>query len=154
MLIFGSAAAELASAGKIYGVDPHTGQRLWVFDVIKKDPESRPEEEAAKYGGGGAWLPGSYDAETDAVFYGTSNPAADAWGEDRKGDNLYTGTVLALEPRTGKLKWYRQEIEHDLWDFDSAYEFPPNQPERQGPNRSPEQERLRVRHGQARRQGS
>jgi alcohol dehydrogenase (cytochrome c) len=123
VLIFGSAAAEVASAGKLYGVDPHTGQKLWVFDVIKKDPESWPEEEAAKYGGGGAWLPGSYDAETDTVFYGTSNPATDAWGEDRKGDNFYTDTVLALEPRTGRLKWYRQEIEHDLWDFDSAYEF-------------------------------
>ncbi len=64
-------------------------------------------------------------AATDTVFYGTSNPAAMFWGEDRKGDNLYTRTtVLALEPKTGKLKWYRQEIEHDLWDYDSAYEMP------------------------------
>jgi alcohol dehydrogenase (cytochrome c) len=123
MLIFGSAAAELASSGKIYGVDPHSGKKLWVFDVIKKDSESWSDEEAAKYGGGGAWLPGSYDIETDTVYYGTSNPAADAWGEDRKGDNLYTDTVLALDPKTGRLKWYRQEIEHDLWDYDSAYEI-------------------------------
>ena len=123
VLTFGSAVAEIASSGKIFGVDARSGQKLWAFDVIKKDPESWSEQEAAKYGGGGAWLPGSYDAETDTVFYGTSNPAADAWGEDRKGDNLYTESVVALQPKTGTLKWYRQEIEHDLWDFDAAYEI-------------------------------
>ena len=122
VLVFGSAVAEIASSGKLYGVDPQSGKTFWVFDVIKKDSESWSDEEAAKYGGGGAWLPGSYDVETDTVYYGTSNPAADAWGEDRKGDNLYTNSVLALEPKTGRLKWYRQEIEHDLWDYDSAYE--------------------------------
>jgi alcohol dehydrogenase (cytochrome c) len=67
--------------------------------------------------------PGSYDPATDTVFYGTSNPASDFWGEDRKGDNLYTDSVLAFDRKTGKLKWYRQEIEHDLWDYDSAYEL-------------------------------
>ncbi len=121
-LIFGSAVAEIASAGKIYGVNADTGKTQWQLDTIKKDPESWSTEEAARYGGGGAWLPGTYDAASDTVFYGTANPAADIWGEDRKGDNLYTDSVLALEPKTGRLKWYRQEIEHDLWDYDSAYE--------------------------------
>ena len=121
-LIFGSAVAEIASAGKIYGVDADTGKTQWRLDTIKKDPESWSTEEAARYGGGGAWLPGSYDAASDTVFYGTANPAPNIWGEDRKGDNLYTNSVLALEPKSGRLKWYRQEIEHDLWDYDSAYE--------------------------------
>jgi alcohol dehydrogenase (cytochrome c) len=122
-LVFGSCCAEIASAGKIYGVNADTGRVQWVFDTIKKDPESWPNEAAAKFGGGGAWLPGSYDAATDTVYYGTGNPASDFWGEDRKGDNLYTDSVLALDRKTGKLKWYRQEIEHDLWDYDSAYEL-------------------------------
>ena len=56
------------------------------------------------------------------MFYGTSNPGADFYGVDRNGDNLYTDSVLALDPKTGKLKWYRQEIEHDVWDYDGAYE--------------------------------
>ena len=43
-------------------------------------------------------------------------------GDERKGDNLYTATLLALDPKSGKIKWYRQEIPHDTWDFDSAYE--------------------------------
>lgn len=122
VLTFGTAFADQSNAGKIFGMDAETGKKLWQFEVIKDDSESWSDPEAAKYGGGGAWLPGSYDAATDTVFYGTSNPAADYYGEDRKGDNLCTDSVLALEPKTGKLKWYRQEIEHDLWDYDSAYE--------------------------------
>jgi alcohol dehydrogenase (cytochrome c) len=123
VLTFGTEASEISTSGKIFGVNADTGEPLWTFDVIKNDADSWSTEEGARYGGGGAWLPGSYDAETDTVFYGTSNPAADLWGEDRKGDNLYTDSVIALEPKTGKLKWYRQEIKHDLWDFDSAYEL-------------------------------
>jgi alcohol dehydrogenase (cytochrome c) len=121
VLTFGSTGGDIAASGKIVGVDPDSGKKLWEFNTIKQDSNSWAGE-SGKYGGGGAWLPGTYDAETDTVFYGTSNPGPDYYGEDRKGDNLYTGSVLALEPKTGKLKWYRQEIEHDVWDFDSAYE--------------------------------
>jgi alcohol dehydrogenase (cytochrome c) len=67
-------------------------------------------------------MPGNYDAKTDTVFYGTGNPGKDFDASDRKGDNLYTDSVVALEAKTGKLKWHRQEIPHDVWDFDSPYE--------------------------------
>jgi alcohol dehydrogenase (cytochrome c) len=56
------------------------------------------------------------------LYYGTGNPGKDFVGADREGDNLYTDSLIALEPRTGALKWYRQEIKHDVWDYDSAYE--------------------------------
>ncbi|MBV8120472.1 MAG: PQQ-binding-like beta-propeller repeat protein [Alphaproteobacteria bacterium] len=121
VLTFGSTGGEMATSGKIYGVEADTGKKLWEFETIKRDPESWPGE-SWRFGGGGAWLPGSYDSETDTVFYGTSNPGADFYGVDRNGDNLYTDSVLALDPKTGKLKWYRQEIEHDVWDYDGAYE--------------------------------
>ncbi|HEY4040731.1 MAG TPA: PQQ-binding-like beta-propeller repeat protein [Rhodopila sp.] len=122
VLTFGSAIGDLSARGKIFGVDSDSGRKLWTFEVIKKDSESWSDETVAKFGGGGVWIPGSYDPVSNTVFYGTGNPATMFWGEDRKGDNLYTDSIIALDPQTGKLKWYRQEIEHDLWDYDSTYE--------------------------------
>jgi alcohol dehydrogenase (cytochrome c) len=57
------------------------------------------------------------------VYYGTSNAAPDFYSAARKGDNLYTASVVALEAKTGKLVWHRQEVPHDLWDYDSPYEM-------------------------------
>jgi alcohol dehydrogenase (cytochrome c) len=121
VLTFGSTGGELATAGKIYGVEADSGKKLWEFETIKRDPKSWPGE-SGKYGGGGAWMPGTYDAETNTVFYGTGNPGKDFVGADREGDNLYTDSVVALDAKTGNLKWYRQEIEHDVWDYDAPYE--------------------------------
>ena len=121
MLTFGSTAGELAAQGKIFGVEAATGKKLWEFNTIKQDPKSWPGE-SGKYGGGGAWMPGTYDAETDTVFYGTGNPGKDFDVAGREGDNLYTDSVVALDPKSGKLKWYRQEIVNDVWDYDSPYE--------------------------------
>ena len=121
ILTFGSTAGELATQGKIYGVEAATGNKVWEFNTIKQDPKSWPGE-SGKYGGGGAWMPGTYDAKTDTVFYGTGNPGKDFDASDREGDNLYTDSVVALDAKTGKLKWYRQEIKHDVWDYDSPYE--------------------------------
>jgi hypothetical protein len=79
-------------------------------------------------GGGGGWMPGTYDSETNTILWGTANPAPlyDWSGADyktqgaRPGDNLYTTSVIALDLDTGKLKSYHQELPHDAWDFDSA----------------------------------
>ena len=119
VLTYGSTGGDLAAAAKIYGVEADTGKKLWEFETIKQDPESWAGE-SGKYGGGGAWLPGTYDPDTKLVYYGTGNPGKDFVGTDRGGDNLYTDSVIALDPMTGKLKWYRQEIKHDVWDYDSA----------------------------------
>ncbi len=67
-------------------------------------------------------MPGTYDPDSNTVFYGTGNPGKDFVGTDREGDNLYTDSVVALDPKSGNLKWYRQEIKHDVWDYDSPYE--------------------------------
>ena len=122
VLTFGSTAGELATQGKIYGVDAKTGKKLWEFNTIKDDPKSWSGE-SSKYGGGGAWMPGTYDAETNTVFYGTGNPGKDFTAGEREGDNLYTDSVVALDPKTGQLKWHRQEIKQDAWDYNSAYEI-------------------------------
>ncbi|MFP6780023.1 MAG: PQQ-binding-like beta-propeller repeat protein [Alphaproteobacteria bacterium] len=128
-LILGQTAGEYPIQGKIFGLDPNTGETKWALNTIKDDPNSWGGD-SGTYGGGGSWMPGTYDASTDTYFVGTSNPAPDYdWGASpdgiatsgaRPGDNLYTSSVLALDPGTGKIKWYHQEIPHDDWDYDSA----------------------------------
>ena len=59
-----------------------------------------------KYGGGAPWMTGSYDPELNLIYWGTSNTSSDFFGEDRKGDNLYTNSIVALKPATGELAWY------------------------------------------------
>lgn len=121
VLAIAPTSGDSAQRGKIYGVDANTGKKLWEFDTIKDDQKSWPGT-SGDTGGGGGWLPGTYDRETDTLYWGIGNPAPDYYGEDRKGDNLYTDSVVALDPKTGKLKWHRQELPHDVWDFDSTYE--------------------------------
>lgn len=120
VLVFGPTGGDLADMGKIFGVDANSGKLLWTFNTINNDPKSWGGDSRFS-GGGGAWMTGLYDPVTKLVYYGTSNPAPDYdWGGARPGNNLYTDTVLALDPATGNLKWYHQEVPHDLWDYDSA----------------------------------
>ena len=71
-------------------------------------------------GGATTWMPGTYDPELNTIYWGTSNPAPDFDGGPRPGDDLYTDCVLALDPDTGKLKWYFQFTPHDLYDYDAT----------------------------------
>jgi alcohol dehydrogenase (cytochrome c) len=128
-LVYGQTAGEYPIQGKVFGLNPKTGESTWTFNTIKDSQDSWGGD-SGKYGGGGSWMPGTYDASTDTYFIGTSNPAPDYdWGASpdgpsttgaRPGDNLYTSTVLALDPSSGNIKWYHQEVPHDDWDFDSA----------------------------------
>jgi alcohol dehydrogenase (cytochrome c) len=67
-------------------------------------------------------MTGSYDESLNLVYWSVGNPAADFYGGSRLGDNLYTDSVVALDADSGTLKWYFQQIPHDVWDFDTAYE--------------------------------
>lgn len=122
ILYSGHTGGDQPQQGKIFGVDALTGEKVWSFNAIKDDPKSWPGD-SGKVGGGGAWTTGVYDAKTDTILIGTSNAAPDFYSEGRKGDNLYTATILALEGKTGKIKWHHQEVPHDSWDYDSAYEI-------------------------------
>ncbi|UTW04015.1 PQQ-binding-like beta-propeller repeat protein [Amphritea atlantica] len=122
VLFGGTTGGDQPTQGKIFAVNAITGERMWTFDILKKDdPKSWPGD-SGEVGGSGAWLPGTYDKKTDTIFIGTSNAAPDFYGAEREGDNKYSASLLALEPKTGKLKWAYQEIPHDVWDYDSAYE--------------------------------
>ncbi|MDQ2802667.1 MAG: PQQ-binding-like beta-propeller repeat protein [Pseudomonadota bacterium] len=122
-VIIGSTGGERSGCcGPIFAVDAHTGQKVWEFDTIGGDDRSRASwgNDSLKIGGGGGWMTGTYDQNTDTIFWGTSNPAPDYDNGERPGDNLYTSGVIALDPNTGKLKSYFQEVPHDSWDFDGA----------------------------------
>lgn len=122
VLIAGPTGGDLAQRGKIHALNPETGAKVWDFNVLKDGDASWPGD-SIKTGGGSAWLPGQYDAKTGLFFIGTSNPAPDLNPTIRRGDNLYTSTILALDPKTGKLVWHHQEVPNDAWDYDSQYEF-------------------------------
>ena len=73
-----------------------------------------------KNGAATTWVTGSYDPDQNVVFWGTGNPGPDWNGETRRGDNLYSDSVVALDGDTGKLKWYFQFTPHDLHDWDAT----------------------------------
>jgi len=102
----------------------------WTFLTTGPDDASKKTwgNDSWRTGGGGGWMPGTYDVASNTVYWGTANPAPlyDWSGADwqtkgaRPGDNLYTTSVLRLDLATGKLVSYHQELPHDTWDFDSA----------------------------------
>ena len=71
-------------------------------------------------GGGTVWMPVTIDEKTDIMYYAVANPAPDFYGVDRKGDNKWTDSLLAVDAKTGKLIWGQQQQSHDLWDYDTA----------------------------------
>jgi alcohol dehydrogenase (cytochrome c) len=122
-LIVGMAGGERGVSGFLDAYDTKTGQRVWRFNTIPQPGEPNFGTWAGdswKTGGVTTWNNGSYDPETNTLFWGTSNPWPDYNDDFRAGDNLYSCSVLALDPDTGKLKWFFQFTPHDLHDWDST----------------------------------
>ena len=120
-VIVGIAGGEYGIRGYIDAYDLKTGQRKWRRYTVPDEGEPGAETWAGdsyKNGGGPAWVTGSYDADLDLVYWATGNPAPDWNGDGREGDNLYTNSVLALDPDTGDVRWYFQFTPHDIWDYD------------------------------------
>ena len=96
------------SAGVAEDVGPAEGEpgvETWAGDSWKR-------------GGAPTWTTGAYDVESDTLFWTTGNPSPDWNGEVRKGDNLFSDSLLAVDPATGERKWHFQFTPHDVWDFD------------------------------------
>jgi alcohol dehydrogenase (cytochrome c) len=127
VLITGMSGAEFGIRGYIDGWDPQTGKRLWRTYTIpargEKGNETWPQDNGAwEVGGGSSWITGSYDPELDLTYWGTGNPAPWA-SQSRKGDNLYTSSVIAMRPKTGEIVWHYQFTPNDPYDFDSNWEM-------------------------------
>ena len=130
LVIIGAQGGEWPGRGPIFAVDAATGTKKWEFLTVAPTDETKQTwgNDSWRTGGGGGWMPGTFDPATNTVYWGTANPAPlyDWSGPDfmktgaRPGTNLYTTSVLGLDIDTGKLKFYHQELPHDTWDFDSA----------------------------------
>ncbi len=119
----GSAGGEEGVRGFLAAYDAQNGAELWRFWTVPKPGEAGAETWQGKgieHGGAPAWFTGVYDASTDTLFWETGNPGNDYNGQERGGDNLYTDCILALDPATGRLKWYFQTTPHDVWDWDAS----------------------------------
>lgn len=124
-VIVGVTGGDSAHRGYITAFQAATGRQVWRFWTIPGPGEKGHDTWAGdswKYGGGSSWMTGSYDPELNLVYWSIGNPAADFYGGNRKGQNLYTDCTVALDADTGTLKWHFQQIPHDVWDFDTAYE--------------------------------
>ena len=122
-VIVGTSGGDDGVRGFVAAYDALTGKEAWRSWTIPGPGEFGSSSWPGKMylrGGGTTWMPGTYDPELNTLFWGTSNPAPDFDGAVRPGDDLYTDCVLALDPDTGKLKWYFQFTPHDLFDYDAT----------------------------------
>ncbi|MDE3166182.1 MAG: PQQ-binding-like beta-propeller repeat protein, partial [Acidobacteriota bacterium] len=123
LLVTGTAGGEQGARGFIAAYNPADGKEVWRFWTVPRPGEPGSETwggEAIEHPSGVAWLTGSYDPELDTLYWASGNPGPDYNGEERKGDNLYTSSILALDPATGKLRWYYQATPHDVHDWDAT----------------------------------
>lgn len=130
--------------GFLAAYDIKTGKKVWQFDVIPSQgwehvfSETTPygislnrdiasekanmknNLDAWRYGGGSAWSTPAIDSKTNTLYFGTGNPSPQMNDISRPGDNLYTVSLVALDTETGKLKWFYQQVPHDVWGYDIA----------------------------------
>jgi len=120
LVIVGTSGGDSGVRGFLSAYDALTGKFQWKLWTIPAPGEFGAWlGDSYLYGGATTWMPGTYDPELDTLYWVTSNAAPDFVGDSRPGDNLYTACVLAIDPNTGKLKWYYQFTPHDLYDYDA-----------------------------------
>ena len=123
LVITGVGGGEHGANGLVVAFDQNTGKEAWRFHTVPKRGEPGSETWKGKeldHGGAPTWFTGSYDPELDTVYWPTGNPSEEYNGDQRPGDNLYSDCILALDRKTGKLKWHYQFTPHDLWDWDAT----------------------------------
>jgi alcohol dehydrogenase (cytochrome c) len=123
LVISGVSGGEHGANGFVAAHDQETGKEVWRFWTVPRPGEPGSETWQGTdiaHGGAPTWFTGSYDPALDLVYWPTGNPSKEYNGDDRKGDNLYANTLLALDRKTGKRVWHYQFTPHDLWDWDAT----------------------------------
>ena len=120
-VIIGVSGGEYGVRGYLKSFNAKTGALEWTTYTVpapgEKGSETWPKDDSWKTGGGPTWLTGSYDADTNTLYWGVGNPGS--WiAEQHSGDNLWTDNMLALDPDTGQIKWGFQYTPNDAWDYD------------------------------------
>ena len=136
LLMTGVSGGEFGVVGRVEARDPKTGKMVWTRPVVEghmgyKDGKENGitgttnatwPGETWKTGGAATWLGGTYDAKTGLAYFGTGNPGP--WNSHvRKGDNLYSASTVAIDVKTGQIKWHYQSTPNDGWDYDGVNEF-------------------------------
>jgi acido-empty-quinoprotein group A len=111
--------------GYLESRDPETGELQWRWwstpqKMGEQASDTWPNKSAMDHGGGMTWLPGTYDPELNLLYWGTGNANPVFAGQSRKGTNLWTASIVALNPDTGKLEWWFQASPHDTHDWDNV----------------------------------
>lgn len=123
MVIAGVAGGDWGMRGFIAAYKASNGERMWRRWTVPQKGERGADTwggNPPETGGGATWLTGSYDPETDTLYWSTGNPYPDSDDRARPGDNLYTDCILALDPGNGNLKWFYQVTPHDVHDWDAT----------------------------------
>ncbi len=126
LAFIGIGGGEFGVRGYFDAYDTKTGERRWRHYTVPAEGEPGVETwagESYKYGGAPTWVTGSYDPDSDTLFWATGNPGPDWNGDVRLGDNLYSDSVLAIDPATGERKWHFQYTPHNVWDYDGNTEL-------------------------------
>jgi alcohol dehydrogenase (cytochrome c) len=122
LVISGVAGGDEGARGFIAAYEQATGKEVWRFWAVPARGEPGSETwkgNAIDHPGAATWMTGSYDAELDTLYWAIGNPGPDMIGDDRLGDNLYSDSVVALDPKTGRRKWHFQFTPHDVHDYDA-----------------------------------
>jgi alcohol dehydrogenase (cytochrome c) len=122
LVISGISGGDDGVRGFLAAYEQSSGKEVWRFWTVPRPGEPGSETwrgKAIDHPGAATWMTGAYDPDLDTLYWPVGNPGPDLIGDDRLGDNLYSDSILALDPKTGRLKWHFQFTPHDVWDYDA-----------------------------------
>jgi len=122
LVVSGISGGDEGVRGFLSAHEQSTGKEVWRFWTVPRRGEPLSETwrgSAIDHPGGTTWMTGAYDQSLDTLYWQVGNPGPDMIGDERQGDNLYTDSLIALDPKTGRLKWHFQFTPHDVWDYDA-----------------------------------
>jgi len=124
LVIMGFNGGEMGTRGRLKAYDAKTGKLRWTFYTVPGPGEfghdTWPQDsDAWQRGGAAIWQTPAIDPQLGLIYFSTGNPGPDLQGAVRKGDNLFSVSIVAVDAKTGKYRWHFQQVHHDIWDYDS-----------------------------------